>query len=216
MKDWIRHVRQSYLDELVRHDGLGDADECVVCPTCKVGLGTVKCMDCSSSAMACTVCIVKLHQRNPLHRVEVCRVCFFISSANNVQEWREGHFQRTTLSELGMIIHLGHEDEDTCPVPEPLKEAFVVFDMNGIHHLQLEYCGCSKAANIERYQQLIRERWYPATFDRPRTAFTFDVLDTYHKLTLQGKLNLYDFYHGILHKTDNCGRLKKIVSSAFG
>lgn len=109
-----------------------------------------------------------------------------------------------------MTVQLGHEEE--CPAPEPIKKPFLIFDMNGIHKLQLAYCGCSKTSRIERFQQLLRERWYPATFDRPRTAFTFDVLDTYHKLTLQGKLTLYDFYHGILHKTDNCGKSNPIVS----
>jgi hypothetical protein len=55
-------------------------------------------------------------------------------------------------------------------------------------------------------------RWYPASFERPRTAFSFDLLETFHKLTLQGKINLYDFYHGIMQKTDNQERLKEIVS----
>lgn len=55
-------------------------------------------------------------------------------------------------------------------------------------------------------------RWYPASFDRPRTAFSFDLLETYHKLTLQGKLNLYDFYLAIMQKSDNQGRFKTTVS----
>lgn len=111
-----------------------------------------------------------------------------------------------------MVIYLLHPHQ-RCPVPQQLNESFVVMDMNGIHHLDLEYCGCSLGNHLERYQQLLRAAWYPASFDRPRTAFTFDVLDTYHKLTLQGKLNLFDFYYGILHKTDNCGRDKKVVSN---
>jgi hypothetical protein len=55
-------------------------------------------------------------------------------------------------------------------------------------------------------------RWYPASFNRPKTAFTFDLLETYHKVTLQGKLNLFDFYHAIMHKSDNQGRSKPMVS----
>ena len=55
-------------------------------------------------------------------------------------------------------------------------------------------------------------RWYPASFNRPRTAVSFDLLKTYHKLTLQGKLNLYDFYHSIMQKVDNQGRSKTMVS----
>lgn len=54
-------------------------------------------------------------------------------------------------------------------------------------------------------------RWYPASFNRPRTAFSFDILDTYHKVTLQGKLNLYDFYLAIMQKSDNQGQSKPVV-----
>jgi hypothetical protein len=39
----------------------------------------------------------------------------------------------------------------------------------------------------------------------------FDLLDTYHKISLQGKLNLYDFYNTIMQKMDNCGHLKAQV-----
>lgn len=63
--------------------------------------------------------------------------------------------------------------------------------------------------------QLLRARWFPATFTRPRTAFTFDCLDTFHLLTLQGKTSLYDFYHTVLHKTDNMELQKPVVSISF-
>lgn len=84
-----------------------------------------------------------------------------------------------------------------------------MIDFNGFHHVNVQFCGCT---GVEDYCQLLRVGWYPASYVRPKTAFTFNVLDTYHKLTLQGKLNLYDFYASILQKTDNCGRMKTIVS----
>ena len=61
----------------------------------------------------------------------------------------------------------------------------------------------------------MRVGWYPASFHRPKTAFTFDILDSYQKLSLQGKLNLYDYYWFILQKTDNCGQKRAIVSQVF-
>jgi hypothetical protein len=59
----------------------------------------------------------------------------------------------------------------------------------------------------------LRTRWFPATFNRPMTAFTFDCLDTFHELTLQGKTPLYDFYHMVLHKTDSLELHKTVVRS---
>jgi hypothetical protein len=85
--------------------------------------------------------------------------------------------------------------------------------MNGWHKVRVVYCVCDMDVPWnERYRQLLRMHWYPASFSRPRTAFSFDLLETYHKLTIQGKLNLYDFYLSIMQKSDNQGRSKTLVS----
>ncbi|KAF9780599.1 hypothetical protein BJ322DRAFT_974297, partial [Thelephora terrestris] len=39
---------------------------------------------------------------------------------------------------------------------------------------------------------------------------SFDLLEMYHKAMLQGKLNPYDFYLAIMHKSDNQGRSKQV------
>jgi hypothetical protein len=214
MRTWLQEYRQVVLDELVRRDGLGDDQEPGICPKCgdEGSKATVKCLECSGNVRLCQNCTVSLHRQTPLHRVEVSDK--FLGNDERLtylQKWEDGCFQRTSLAALGLVFQLNHSD-GSCPVPISIHDPFVVIDMNGAHVLELKYCGCSKGSHLHRYQQLLREAWYPASYDRPRTAFTFDVLDTYHKLTLQGKLNLYDFYHGVLHKTDNCGRNKKIVS----
>jgi hypothetical protein len=36
-----------------------------------------------------------------------------------------------------------------------------------------------------------------------KALFTFDVLNTFHLLTLQGKVSAYEFYCALQHKTDN-------------
>ncbi|TDL13451.1 hypothetical protein BD410DRAFT_735374, partial [Rickenella mellea] len=46
-----------------------------------------------------------------------------------------------------------------------------------------------------------------ATVDRPKTAFTFAVLDRFIHLTTQSKINIYDFYMSLVHETDNTGTL---------
>lgn len=71
MTDWLKHVRQTYIDELVRHDGLGDAEACINCSICDTNIADVRCMDCSVTELFCGDCVVKRHQRNPLHRIEV-------------------------------------------------------------------------------------------------------------------------------------------------
>jgi len=129
---------------------------------------------------------------------------------NRVQHWKDGFFDRTSLYSLGHICHLGHNG-NPCPANSPHRQLTVI-DVNGWHKVRVVFCKCgASGVSHEHYRQLIRMRWYPASFNRPKTAFTFDVLETYHKVTLQGKLNLYDFYHAIMHKSDNQGRSKPLV-----
>jgi len=128
------------------------------------------------------------------------------------QVWSDGFYQRTSLLELGYSFYIGHQ-HTPCPSPDSVFQKILVIDLSGAHYVNVQFCICKERPEwIEHYRQLLRMRWYPASLDRPRTAFTFDLLDTYHKITLQGKLNLYDFYILVMQKSDNRGRRKVIVS----
>ena len=93
----------------------------------------------------------------------------------------------------------------------------MVFDTSGVHAVNVDYCDCpSPNDNILHWRtQLLRHCWFPVTFSRPNTVITFDCLDTFYEHTLQGKENLYDFYHSLLWKTDNANVSDTIVSVSF-
>lgn len=79
--------------------------------------------------------------------------------------------------------------------------------------MSIEFCDCGHGGVLHDRTQFLRARWLPVTFLRPRTVFTFDVLETFHELTLQGKTTPYDFYHSILRRHDNAELGKKFVSN---
>lgn len=118
------------------------------------------------------------------------------------QKWCGTHFQDSQLYSLGHRVHLGHDGE-RCPSPRFIMEGFTVVDLGGIHVVAVVFCGCVGAPKNDI--QLLRVRWFPGTIKDPRSAYTFDTLNTYHLLNLQGKLSLHDFYHSIRHKCDNAG-----------
>jgi hypothetical protein len=130
------------------------------------------------------------------------------------KSWNGGFFESATLESLGHIINLGHYT-DGCPISTETRLISVI-DLSGYHLVRVRFCGCSERSFLEHFRQLLRVRWYPASTLRPKTVFTFDLLDTYHKISLQGKLNLYDFYNTVLQKTDNCGRSKLKVCLSVG
>ena len=91
----------------------------------------------------------------------------------------------------------------------------MVFDLAGVFRLVVRYCHCGNmGANVPKYTQLLRARWFPATIDRPSTAFTFGLLDFFHRLQNRNKCNPYDFYHTIVQHTDAAGLDPEIVRSS--
>jgi hypothetical protein len=122
-----------------------------------------------------------------------------------VQHWTGSFYDDTSLQKLGLVVQLGHRSP-SCPCPGAVQKDFVIVDLSGIHTIDIRFCACHDTiGGSSSHIQLLRFRCFPSTITRPRSGFTFDVLDTFHLLTLQGKVSAYDFYFALLHKTDNTG-----------
>jgi len=130
------------------------------------------------------------------------------------QKWNGHFFEKAPLRTLGLRIQLGH-DGGHCSMPVPASSNFLVFDVSGVHQVNVNFCGCQPTYELDKHVQLLRKCWFPATTTHPQTIFTFECLDTFHELTLQGKTTLYDFYHVLLHKTDNANMHPSIVCFLF-
>jgi len=131
-----------------------------------------------------------------------------------MKEWTGLFFRRTSLKSLGLRVQLGHSCSEQCGGRRPAHTDFVVLHNNGIHNVALDYCLCQSSGDVGDYwQQLMRRKWFPGSVLEPRTACTFEVLELFHRLTLQGKMSLYDFYAGLEKRTDNTGTSKPKVST---
>lgn len=89
----------------------------------------------------------------------------------------------------------------------------IVGDVTGFHEVNVQFCACYKedGSFLYTWQQLLRLGWFPATQDRPTTAFTFRLLNFLHQLNLQGKTSLYDFHRTLWRVTDNSHLLHIVV-----
>lgn len=110
---------------------------------------------------------------------------------------------RTSLRDLGLVVYLGHQGKP-CPFPGRVVDNFTVVHTNGIHTVKVQLCACH-GKHLETKFQLLRCSWLPASTGDPRTAFTFVVLNSYHLLSLQGKISREDYYLSISRHTDNTG-----------
>ncbi|KAJ7633773.1 hypothetical protein DFH06DRAFT_1139696 [Mycena polygramma] len=181
--EW-RPLRDEYLSELVRLDGCGEfADQ--DCPSCHTKKGEYRCRMCFGRHLYCGDCTVERHAENPLHR------------------WAAGFFKPVSLWSLGLRISMGHPD---CVHPHACN-GFVVLDIGYIHKVNVDFCGCERRfeCGSERIQ-LLRQRWFPATHEFPRTAATLSLLDFFLVQTLQAKTTMYDFYTALEKLTDGSGR----------
>jgi hypothetical protein len=99
------------------------------------------------------------------------------------------------------VLHLGHGG-DLCSFPGK-RETFTIMHSNGFHKLAVVFCGCAMdVESLSPQIQLLRSRLFPATTDKPKTAFTFSSLDLLAQLSTQGKLSAYNFYIAMRSLTD--------------
>ncbi|KAI0682359.1 hypothetical protein C8T65DRAFT_597017, partial [Cerioporus squamosus] len=185
---WSHHVDE-YLAELLRLEGRGEhTGGC--CTRCgQAGAGIYRCDDCANTSMFCAGCIVADHVSNPLHRIK----------------WQpSGWFQRSSLKSLGLRVQLGHEPGNKCWNPKrAFGDDFFVLDVSGIHEVGVDFCGCQRA--LPHFMQLLRARWYPATYTDPRTASTFRLLEDFHLMSTQSKVSGWEYYTTLSRRTDNTG-----------
>ncbi|KAJ7797034.1 hypothetical protein B0H14DRAFT_3093238 [Mycena olivaceomarginata] len=146
--------------------------------------------DCAGGVLLCKACVVDKHVELPLHVI---------------YEWNGIFFTKSSLRDAGLRIQFGHLPRERCAHPQPGNAGFVVLHNNGIHTVNIDFCGCDSAMRADPYIQLLRAGWYPATDERPQTAATFSVLDTFHLHTLQAKTTAYDFYAVLERLTDVTG-----------
>lgn len=73
-KDWLPY-RDICLDEMLRHEGLGERPEDgLCCEDCGTEDDLLRCADshCVGAPLLCASCMTRQHERLPLHRIQVC------------------------------------------------------------------------------------------------------------------------------------------------
>ncbi|KAI0706328.1 hypothetical protein C8Q76DRAFT_629863 [Earliella scabrosa] len=159
------------------------------CPECHEWRALYRCTECHQNPVFCAPCVVRAHQRLPLHRVE---------------RWSGTHFEHIPLVELGLTVHLGHRGQPCPYLRKSTKSSpLTVVHTTGVHQARVLYCRCPDTQ--EPPLQLWHSGWWPGSFIRPQTAFTYPVLRFYDRLTLQAKTSALDFW----------GTLRRLTNQAF-
>ncbi|KAI6017424.1 hypothetical protein EDC04DRAFT_2523178, partial [Pisolithus marmoratus] len=126
--------------------------------------GSVQCMSCTGVHAWCGPCAVKAHRNLPFHKV---------------QRWNGTHYEPTSLMELGCLWHIGHGG-DPCPQnssdPDPDESSqfqMTIVHTEGIFSHEVSVCNCPGSHPNDWHLDLLRQRLFPASISKPKTAFTF-------------------------------------------
>ena len=157
------------------------------CKSCHNTAASFRCRECTQGRVLCRRCMIQVHQHLPWHWV---------------QEWTGSYFVRRDLCDIGYVLHLGHGGRP-CPQSPTIRSPipFVVTHTNGIHDVKLELCHCPGRMSLA--EQLLQVDLYPATWEKPASAFTFDVLDDSHEDALASKKAAYDYIKKLKRRTNN-------------
>lgn len=82
----------------------------------------------------------------------------------------------------------------------PITPNMVIVDRTGVHSLRVEFCRCLNHPND--IDQLLDMGLYPASQQRFKTCFTFDVLDDFVLDNLECKTSASNFYTRLRRVTD--------------
>ncbi|KAG2058431.1 hypothetical protein BDR06DRAFT_980321 [Suillus hirtellus] len=185
------------------------------CCVCRAESTVYRCHDCLSDLLFCLKCCRDEHRRLPFHKIG---------------KWNEGFFEETSLTKIGMEIYLGHQGKP-CPIlgdihewedtDEPIhqpeedlptilelpflngKQCITIVDKSGVHSLMIRFCQCLNACTTDK--QLFEMAMFPASFTRPKTAFTFPVLDGFALDNLECGTSAMNYYN----------KLRRMTSSIF-
>ncbi|KAG6836052.1 hypothetical protein H0H93_011949 [Arthromyces matolae] len=186
MKEFLED-RDLFLSELLRIEGRGDSPAICVCNN--MSPADHRCIDCVNIVPTCSDCLVISHYHSPFHRIE---------------KWNGSFYQKTSLKNLGLRIHLNHPPGEKCLLPQTCqKDDFVVLDTFQVHEVGVNFCGCEQS--IPHPIQLLRARLYPMTVNEPRSAVTFQCLKHFQLLSFESKCSAYEYISTIKRGSCNTG-----------
>jgi hypothetical protein len=119
--------------------------------TCREGICDMRCTECFPCTITCKSCFLRTHQHQPFHWAHC---------------WNSRYFEKTDFATLGGVLYLGH-GRSPCNLRDSRHtRRIIITHTNGVHESNVSFCVC--VGSSEQWEQLMRQRLFPATFTSPR------------------------------------------------
>jgi len=108
--------------------------------------------------------MISQHMLNEFHRIQVYRFLAFLTPLTCLQEWTGTFFQKSSLRNIGHRVQLGRQPGEICTSPQWSTRPFTMIHTNGIHLLNVCFCGCDLTIHHgDCVQQLLQHHLFPTT-----------------------------------------------------
>ncbi|KAI5989846.1 hypothetical protein EDC04DRAFT_2588181, partial [Pisolithus marmoratus] len=215
IREWLPW-RAEYLNVILEGEQLAKGG---ICEQCCQAEGSIRCMSCTNVHAWCGPCAVKAHRNLPFHKVQRWNGTHY--QATSLMElgflWHMGHGGDPCPQSLedpdpegsGYVTGEGPPNHRsvTCLFQRTYDDLatrkssgfqMTIVHTEGIFTHQISGCNCPGSDPIQWHLEL-----FPASISKPKTAFTFDVLDHFLIDALECKTSAMSFYQKLKRFTNN-------------
>jgi hypothetical protein len=195
----------------------------------------IQCVDCFTVRVSCRPCCLKAHRMLPFHRIKRWNGNFFarsslFSQGHIIHLGHEGGpcpkhedcLKATGEDEFVEGLDLlsqeegdgkNLESEENWFSEDTSERVVTIVHTTGVFQHRVHWCSC--LGHEEEHIQLLRLRLFPASTNRPSTAFSFDVLDHFYVIAMECKTSAQSFSQKLRRLTNNVFPHMVPVSSEF-
>ncbi|KAI5997880.1 hypothetical protein EDC04DRAFT_2584961, partial [Pisolithus marmoratus] len=223
VREWLPW-RAEYLNVILEGEQLAKGG---ICEQCEEAEGSVWHMSCTGVHAWCGPCAVKAHKNLPFHKVQRWNGTHY--KPTSLMElgflWHIDHggdpcpqnCPDPDLDESGYMTReepLNHRsvafywtgiESDDLAIRRSSWFQMTIVHTEGIFSYEVSVCDCPGSHPNDWHLDLLRQRLFPASISKPKTAFTFAVLDHFLIDALECKTSAMSFYQ----------KLKRFTNSAF-
>ncbi len=217
MRDYLQ-LRKAYLRQSIESEAPSPT-----CLKCNSSNPVWRCLQCFGRPMFCRDCCRDAHWLNPFHRIEEWKGSFFSPAwlADVGLSINLGHQGNPCPANLRKGRN-DHNDEDNEDLEENSRHdddsswgwgkerrrrdeegnpVMTIVDITGFHPIGVKQCRCPNSGL--KHTQLFKAQLYPATSSKPKTCFTFSVLDDFRLTNLECKTATNNFHTLLQRRTSN-------------
>ncbi|KAI6111661.1 hypothetical protein EDD16DRAFT_1485659 [Pisolithus croceorrhizus] len=220
IREWLPW-RAEYLNIILEGEQLARGG---ICEQCSEAEGSVWCMSCAGVHAWCGPCAVKAHRNLPFHKVQRWNGAHYqpTSLMDLGFLWHIGHggdpcpcnWSNPDPEESGHVTGDDTPNHRSVgfllgrPYDDPVIRKSSQFQMTivhteGIFSHEVSVCKCPGSDPNDWHFDLLCQRLFPASIFKPKTAFTFDVLDHFLIDALECKTSAMSFYQKLKRFTNN-------------